>query len=80
MIVTAASAETPSFGCQAENDWTFFGDALVNNALRKPQPLAAAADEARAAIAGWEADNALDPSLPTLIVGDFNENERGRAV
>ncbi|MEA2733710.1 MAG: hypothetical protein QOE14_161 [Humisphaera sp.] len=23
---------------------------------------------------------ALDPALPTLIVGDFNENERGRAV
>ncbi|MGJ3629399.1 hypothetical protein AB5I41_25780 [Sphingomonas sp. MMS24-JH45] len=29
-------------GCQADNDWTFFGDALVNTALRKPQPLAAA--------------------------------------
>jgi hypothetical protein len=38
VIVTAASAQRPSFGCEADNDWTFFGDALVNNALRKPQP------------------------------------------
>lgn len=37
-ILTAASASTTSFGCAAENDWTFFGDALINHALRKPQP------------------------------------------
>jgi hypothetical protein len=69
-VVTAASAERTSFGCRAENDWTFFGDALVNNALRKPQELAAAADEARSAIAGWEASFALEPSQPQVVIGD----------
>jgi len=69
-IVTAASAERTSFGCQAENDWTFFGDALINHALRKPQPLAAAADEARQAIAGWEASSRLEPSQPQVVFGD----------
>jgi len=69
VIVTAAAAERTSFGCQAENDWTFFGDALVNNALRKPQPLAAAASEARALIAGWEAGEGLEPSLPQAVFG-----------
>ena len=69
VIVTAASAERKSFGCQAENDWTFFGDALVNTALRKPQPLAAAASEARALIAGWEAGSGLEPSQPQAVFG-----------
>jgi len=69
-IVTAASASRTSFGCQAENDWTFFGDALVNNALRKPQTLAAAAAEARQSIAGWEATNRLEASQPQVVFGD----------
>jgi hypothetical protein len=68
-IVTAAAADRTSFGCQAENDWTFFGDALVNNALRKPQPLAAATAEARQLIAGWETGNGLDPSQPQIVFG-----------
>ena len=69
-IVTAASAERPSFGCQAQNDWTFFGDALINHALRKPQRLAAAAAEAREAIAGWEAGQGLEPSQPQVVIGE----------
>ena len=73
-IVTAASAERTSFGCQADNDWTFFGDALINHALRKPQPLAAATAEARQAIAGWEASNGLEPSQPQVSIGAGAEN------
>jgi len=69
-IVTAASAERTSFGCQADNDWTFFGDALVNNALRKPQPLAAATSEASRAIAGWESAYGLQPSQPQVAIGE----------
>lgn len=69
-IMTAASAERTSFGCEAENDWTFFGDALVNNALRKPQPLAAAAAEARTAIAGWETGSRLAASQPQIVIGE----------
>lgn len=68
-IVTAASSDRPSFGCQADNDWTFFGDALVNNALRKPQPLASAAREAQALIAGWEKQADLEPSQPQVVIG-----------
>lgn len=68
-IVTAASADRPSFGCVAENDWTFFGDAMINNALRKPQPLAAAIAEAQALVAGWEARFPVQPSQPQSSVG-----------
>jgi hypothetical protein len=69
-IITAASADKPSFGCQADNDWTFFGDALVNHALRKAQPLQAAGAEALRSIAGWEASYRLDPSQPQVVFGD----------
>ncbi|WP_313536276.1 C13 family peptidase [Sphingomonas sp.] len=68
-ILTAASATRSSFGCRAENDWTFFGDALVNHALRKAQPLAEAAAEARKTINGWERAGRLDPSMPQVAIG-----------
>ncbi|MEI9926445.1 MAG: C13 family peptidase [Sphingomonas sp.] len=68
-LFTAASADRPSFGCRAENDWTFFGDAMINHALRDPQPLAAAADEARGLIAAWEHKGGLDPSNPQISIG-----------
>ena len=68
-LFTAASSDRPSFGCMAENDWTFFGDAMVNHALRKPQPLGAASDEARMMINLWESSNRLDPSNPQVSIG-----------
>ena len=68
-IVTAASADRTSFGCAAENDWTFFGDALINRALRKPQPLAAAFGEAQGLVSGWERQMRLIPSQPQMSVG-----------
>lgn len=69
-IVTAAAADKTSFGCKADNDWTFFGDAMINHALRKPQKLAAAADDARALITGWETGWNLTPSQPQTYIGD----------
>lgn len=68
-IVTAAAADRTSFGCQADADWTFFGDALINQALRKPQPLPAAAAEAQRLIAGWERQGRLEPSNPQVAIG-----------
>jgi len=68
-IVTAAAADRTSFGCVAENDWTFFGDALINHALRGPQPLAGAFAQAGALIAGWEGQYRVMPSQPQIRVG-----------
>ncbi len=68
-IVTAAASDRTSFGCQADNDWTFFGDAFVNRALRKPQGFALATAEATTSIAEWEAQGKLIPSLPQSYVG-----------
>lgn len=68
-VLSAAASDRSSFGCAAENDWTFFGDALVNRALRKPQPLGAAVTEAIAEIAAWETRGKLKPSLPQQSIG-----------
>lgn len=69
VIVAASSSDRTSFGCAAENDWTFFGDALINRALRKPQPIAAAFAEASGLVASWEARGGAPPSQPQLSVG-----------
>ena len=68
-ILTAAASERTSFGCKPENDWTFYGDALINNALRKPQSLSQAAQEANRMIAEWETKRRLLASLPQISVG-----------
>jgi len=68
-IVTAAAFDRSSFGCLAENDWTFFGDAMINHALRKAQPLAEAFAEASGLVAGWEAQFQAQPSMPQFFLG-----------
>jgi hypothetical protein len=70
IIITAANSRQPSFGCTPGNDWTFFGDALINNALRKPQPLALATEEATGLISLWESKMGLKASNPQVSIGD----------
>jgi Peptidase C13 family len=70
VVVTAASSSRPSFGCTPGNDWTFFGDALINNAMRKSQPMTKAAEEATGLISMWEAKLGLQASNPQVSIGD----------
>lgn len=72
-VITAASATRPSFGCEADNDWTFFGDAMINRALRKPQPLADASAEALRLVGQWEAAKKYQPSYPQISIGSRAE-------
>jgi Peptidase C13 family len=69
-IIAAADDDRTSFGCAPGNDWTFFGDALINNALRKSQPIEAAATQAFALINDWEFAKGLTSSKPRLFMGD----------
>ena len=68
-ILTAAASERNSFGCEAENDWTFYGDALINRAMRQPQDLAEVARMTSRMIAGWETQRRLLASLPQSARG-----------
>ncbi|MEL6487878.1 MAG: C13 family peptidase, partial [Pseudomonadota bacterium] len=69
-IFTAAAANRSSFGCEAENDWTFYGDALINNALRQPLSLSQAGKQAVNLVAKWETERRLLASLPQTRIGD----------
>lgn len=68
-ILTAAASTRTSFGCVAENDWTFFGDALINRALRQPVALEEAARMAGRSVAEWETQARYLASLPQVSIG-----------
>lgn len=68
-ILTAAASNRTSFGCLAENDWTFFGDALINRALRQPVGLEEAARTAGRSVAEWETKARFLASLPQVNIG-----------
>lgn len=56
LVLTAAAADKTSFGCEPSRDWTFFGDALFNHALRGGESLLAAYSDALGLISVWERD------------------------
>lgn len=70
VVLTAAAPNRSSFGCQPENDWTFFGDALFNHGMRNGAELLPAFDQAKTLIQRWErAQNLTPPSNPQRWAG-----------
>lgn len=69
VIATAASSMRSSFGCAASNDWTFFGDALINESMRQPDTLVRQLRRAFVRILGWEQKLGYDSSSPQIEVG-----------
>jgi Peptidase C13 family len=69
LILTAARADRTSFGCSNENEWTYFGDAYFNHALRKGTSFIDAFDTAKTLIAGWEVTQKITPSEPQISIG-----------
>lgn len=54
LIIAAASAERTSFGCSDNVEWTWFGDAFANRALRETRDFRTAFHKAAATIRAWE--------------------------
>jgi hypothetical protein len=69
LVVTAAAADKTSFGCSNENDFTYFGDAYINTALREDFSFVAAFERAKDIIARREAAENLTPSEPQIYLG-----------
>jgi len=69
VVVTAAADDRSSFGCQAGNDWTLFGDALINHALRQPLPFDVQLKRATVLISTAEDKAGLQPSNPQISMG-----------
>jgi hypothetical protein len=64
IVLTAADANSTSFGCAPERDWTYFGDALFRQSIRPGVDLQHAFDNARTLIHGWELMDHAPPSNP----------------
>jgi hypothetical protein len=69
VVATAASAMTSSFGCAADNDWTFFGHALINQAMRQPDTFVRQFRRAYVSIIGWEKRLGVPSSNPQIDIG-----------
>jgi hypothetical protein len=70
MVMTAADAEHPSFGCQDKAKWTYFGDAFFNVALRKADNLQDAFARARTLVREREQRQGFIPSNPQIAGGE----------
>jgi hypothetical protein len=69
IVITAADARNPSFGCAPGREWTYFGDAFFNRALQPGADLQRAFNSARITISGWELVDNLSPSNPQAHFG-----------
>jgi hypothetical protein len=67
LVITAADADHPSFGCQDKAKWTYFGDAFFNVALRRASSLNGAFVVARALVQKRELH--FEPSNPQMAGG-----------
>lgn len=69
MVITAASADQPSFGCGNMSNVTWFGRAWMVEGLSQSADFRQAFRHASERIARWEAEAGFDPSDPQLDAG-----------
>ena len=70
LVMSASRADRNSHGCSHEADWTFFGRAFFDEALRETTSFTDAFERARAAVAQRESAEGLEPSEPQIAVGE----------
>ena len=69
LLITAAHADRTSFGCADKRQWTYFGDAYFNRALRQERSFLRAFELAKRLIRDWEVKEKLTRSLPQMAGG-----------
>jgi hypothetical protein len=69
LVITAARHDRSSFGCSSERDWTYFGEAYFDDALRSETSFVDAFDRAEKAIARREKAETLKASFQQMRVG-----------
>lgn len=69
IVLTASASDRTSFGCQPQREWTYFGDAYFNRALRGGATMITAFDQAKAQITTWETEQSLTASNPQSSIG-----------
>ncbi len=69
LVLTAADATHTSFGCGSQSDFTYFGRAYFDEALRATWSFTDAFGAARKTIAARESAELLTPSNPQMYAG-----------
>jgi hypothetical protein len=69
LVITAADAFHSSFGCNYDSDYTWFGEALYEEALRETYSFAEAFDAAKKSLAEREKAEHFPPSNPQFAMG-----------
>jgi Peptidase C13 family len=69
LVITAADANHPSFGCRDKAKWTYFGDAFFNIALRQAKSVKNAFFVARALVRKRELREHIERSNPQMAGG-----------
>jgi hypothetical protein len=70
LVITAADAYHPSFGCEDGAQWTYFGDAFFNNAMRRTRSLREAFALARTLVRERELRSGFAASNPQIAGGE----------
>jgi hypothetical protein len=69
IVIAAAAPDRTSFGCEADRDFTYFGEAYFRDALAQTRSFTAAFELAKDLVSKKEALEKLTPSLPQMWVG-----------
>jgi len=70
LVITASSADRSSFGCSHKNEWTYFGEAYFEQALRQTRSFITAFELARETIHQRETAEGKEASNPQIAIGD----------
>lgn len=70
LVITASAADRNSFGCTNTAEWTYFGKAYFDEALRATRSFTDAFEAAGPVILAREQKEKHDPSRPQMAVGE----------
>ncbi len=69
IVLTAAAADRPSFGCGAGAELAFYDECLLRTLRERPQDWAAVAADTGRCVARLEAQDGETPSMPQTAIG-----------
>jgi hypothetical protein len=69
LVITASAADRASFGCANEADYTYFGRAFFDQAMREQSTIHDAFTQAKETVAKWENAQGFEPSEPQWSIG-----------
>lgn len=70
LVITAAAADRTSFGCDHNNQWTYFGEAYFRDSFNQQPDFITAFEQAREMVTQRETTEGRKPSEPQIDIGE----------